>query len=199
MKKHGSSFPGSGPASCPLRRRYALRSPDGAFTLLEVTVALFILSLLLTAILRLELSSFILAARDTQVFESLVLGVERMDELIRVKFQGEEENVYDNYSISARIDKVTGGIPVNRLKVEIYDKDKQSVGDLSVYRIRTDAALSDFLQGAGQEQERNFLKSPPPGVQRDFFGSPQPGLQQDLLPSPGVDLQRELIERVNKR
>lgn len=187
MKKHGSSFPGSGPASCPLRRRYALRSPNGAFTLLEVTVALFILSLLLTALLRLELSSFVVAARDTRVFESLVLGVERMDELIRMKFQGEEENIYDNYSISARIDKVTGGIPVDRLKVEIYDKDKQSLGDLSAYRIRTDAALGDFLKGVGQEQERDFFKSPPPGVQRD------------LLPSPGTDLERELLERVNQK
>jgi len=187
MKNHGLSFPGPGPASCPFRREYALRSPDGAFTLLEVTVALFILSLVLTALLRLELSSFVLAARDTQVFESLVLGVERMDELIRVRFQGEEENVYDNYSISARIDKVTEGIPVDRLKVEIYDKDKQSVGDLSAYRIRTDAAMSVFLQGISHEQESDFFKSPPPGVQRD------------LLPSPGSDLERELIDRVNKK
>jgi hypothetical protein len=158
-------------------------------------VSLFILSLLLTALLRLELVSFVVSARDTEVLESLVPSVERLDELIRLKFQGEEKKIYENYSMSAAVERVTGGMPADRLKVEIYDNENRSIGDLSVYRLRSDASLGEFLQGTGLDMNAGSSQGTPGG----FLGSPPPGLEGEIVPTPTGDLMRELLERAGGR
>jgi prepilin-type N-terminal cleavage/methylation domain-containing protein len=98
------------------------------FSLLEVMVALAILTLVLVALLRLELKSAVLAARTSLTFKALPLAIEESEELAAKNFQGSETKDKENFKISAFTGDMPGELPAQRLRVEIYSNDQSYAG-----------------------------------------------------------------------
>jgi len=119
------------------------------FTLLEVVVALFILALVLTALLRTEIASFVVASRDSEIFDALILNIDVIDEMIKLQFNGEKKMEYGNFTALVKSGEHGGDLPVDLLKVEIVNKDEINCGELSVYHIRAGGAISPALNIPG--------------------------------------------------
>lgn len=73
------------------------------FTLLEVLVALGLLALVLTVLLRMEVSSIAQTSRNSLSFQALAVATDEMDELISRPIIGEYTNDRDPYQVSAEV------------------------------------------------------------------------------------------------
>lgn len=106
------------------------------FTLVEVLVALAIISLVLVALLRMEASSIAMTARTNITFRALTMATKEMDDLEMKKFTGEEEKKIDAFTLRAKTEtKSYEGIPLEKLTLEVlYDDRKFS--ELGSYRLK---------------------------------------------------------------
>lgn len=110
---------------------------EKGFTLLEVMVALFIISIVLVALLKMEVNSISLATRTSITFQSLVIATRELDELISKKFSGEYEKPGDPFSIKAKSELTSkSGFPLDRLKLEVIYEDK-TYTELDSFTIKT--------------------------------------------------------------
>ncbi len=106
------------------------------FTLVEVLVALAILSLVLVALLRMEVSSISLAATSSITLRALMVGTRELDELERTSFSGDLEEEIEPFFIKARTEQTSQkGLPIEKTSLEVFYADKRYT-ELILFKIK---------------------------------------------------------------
>jgi prepilin-type N-terminal cleavage/methylation domain-containing protein len=105
------------------------------FTLVEILIALGIALVVLTAVIRLEVSATALAARASLGFDSLPYAIERIEEVSRQEFSGTSQEFKDGYEIRTTQKDAEASVPLSQIEVEVL-LNGESYSRLSLYKIR---------------------------------------------------------------
>jgi len=105
------------------------------FTLLEVLIALGILTLVLTAVLKMQVKSTELSRRAVWGFYASVKAADYLEELLAKKFSGISETTQEPYTLSARTTSLNKIYPLEQLTLKVSRPELTPV-ELSVYRLK---------------------------------------------------------------
>ena len=106
-----------------------------AFTLLEVLVAMTILALVLTAVLRLQLKSTQMTRTSMEGFELLVAAVKGMETTLEKKNTSEESREEDGFQIKLTTQAMPQLPSIIRQEISVT-KDGVSSQELSIYKFQ---------------------------------------------------------------
>lgn len=103
---------------------------------MEVLVAGVILTLILTALLRLDLISSVQAARNYLELRSLPIASEALEEALRTRFHGEETRSYQGeFDVRLWTGEVPSQPEIEKLAVSVQREGK-TYAELLTYRLR---------------------------------------------------------------
>jgi prepilin-type N-terminal cleavage/methylation domain-containing protein len=106
------------------------------FTLIEVLVALAIISLVLVALLRLEVSSISTAATNGIAFRALTVATKELDDCVQNNFSGDMEKNVEPFQVKAHTEQTSqNGIPIEKLNLEVLYADKR-YSELTSFKIK---------------------------------------------------------------
>ena len=102
---------------------------------MEILIALGILALVLTALLKLQMKSIQLTWISRQGLKTLVVAVNQLEKLLEERFSGEKEEEKDGFMIKAKTQTLQELQTLERLQVEVT-KDDFPPQEFSVYRMK---------------------------------------------------------------